>query len=428
MLKRFISNYIKTVRGFSPNARLYLQANFLIGFSYAVAGVIFNLYLKEAGFQEGFIGGMLSLSGLAFGLFAIPAALYSDKAGRKRSMLGAGFLGSLFLLVRALTASRGLLVASSFLGGLAMTVYTISTAPFMMENSRPDERTHLFSLSFAVTLMAGVLGNLAGGELPEILGLLAKNLDKLWLYRITLVAGSAVAFASLYPLSRMDENPTGGKSESGPIWGGNKKDWELIGKFSWCNLWVGLGAGLVIPFFNLYFAQRFHSTSGQIGAYFSVAQVTTALAVMAGPQLARKMGKVKTVVLMELLSLPFLVTLGAVDNFLTLAVVAFWMRASLMQMSSPISNAFTMEALPQKMRATANSITAMAWNLSWALSTAFSGWMMQRYGYSVPYYLTAFCYAVSAVSYYLFFVKVEKNMARDPGQTPSLVLGGLSNG
>jgi MFS family permease len=428
LIKRFITNYIKTIRDFSPNARLYLQANFLIGLSYAVAGVIFNLYLKEAGFKEGFIGGMLSLSGLAFGLFAIPAALYSDKAGRKRSMLGASLLGSLFLLARALTVSRGLLVASSFLGGLAMTVYTISTAPFMMENSRPGERTHLFSLSFAVMLLAGVLGNLIGGELPEMLNLLAKGLGKLWCYRITLVAGSAMAFASLYPLSRMTENPAFDKNESGPVWGGNKKDWELIGKFSWCNLWVGLGAGLVIPFFNLYFAQRFKSTSGQIGIYFSVAQVATALAVMAGPQLAKKMGKVKTVVLMELLSLPFLVTLGAVDNILTLAVLAFWMRASLMQMSSPISNAFTMEVLSQKMRATANSVTAMAWNLSWALSTALSGWMMQRYGYSVPYYLTAFCYAVSAVSYYLFFVKVEKNMVRTSGQSPTLVLGGLSNG
>ena len=428
MLKSFIKNYIKTIRDFSPNARLYLQANFLIGLSYAVAGVIFNLYLKEAGFQEGFIGGMLSLSGLAFGLFAIPAALYSDKAGRKRSMLLASLLGSFFLLVRALTVNKGILAASSFMGGLAVTVYNITAAPFMMENSRPGERTYLFSLSFAVTLLAGVLGNLAGGEIPEILNLLIKSLDRLWCYRITLVIGSAMAFASLYPLSRMTEVPAGGKNEAGPIWGGNKKDWELIAKFSWCSLWVGLGAGLVIPFFNLYFAQRFHSTSGQIGFYFSGAQIATALAVMAGPQLAKRLGKVKTVVLMELLSLPFLVTLGAVDSFLSLAVLAFWMRASLMQMSSPISNAFTMEALPPGMRATANSVTAMAWNLAWALSTAFSGWMMQRYGYSVPYYLTAFCYAFSAVCYYLFFVKVEKSMNRPPDQEPAMVLGGLSNG
>ncbi|MRR10097.1 MFS transporter, partial [bacterium] len=120
--------------------------------------------------------------------------------------------------------------------------------------------------------------------------------------------------------------------------------------------------------------------------------------------------QVRPVVLGELLSLPFLVSLGA-ENTLAVAVVSFWARASLMQMSSPIGSAFTMEAVPQRLRATANSVTSMSWNLTWAASTAAAGFMVQRYGYAVPYYLTAGCYAVSAVSYYLFFRRME----RQPG-------------
>jgi predicted MFS family arabinose efflux permease len=109
---------------------------------------------------------------------------------------------------------------------------------------------------------------------------------------------------------------------------------------------------------------------------------------------------------MELLSLPFLISLGA-EKILYIAVLSFWMRASLMQMSSPISSAFMMEIVPDDARATVNSIATMAWNLSWTFSTAFSGWAMQRYGYAMPYYLTAGCYAVSAVSFYLLYNKKE---------------------
>jgi MFS family permease len=428
LIKRYYRDYHLVITAFSPNAKRYLQANFLIGLSYAVHGVIFNLYLSEGGYQEGFIGGMLSLSGLAFGLFAIPAGLLSDRTGRRRSMLWASFWGSFFLLLRALTMNRWLLVSASFLGGLSTTVYNISAAPFMMENSRPQERTYLFSMSFAVTLLAGVLGNLLGGKLPDLLNLVLRTGDKLLLYRLTLAVGALISFISLWPLFKVEEPAHKGSdliSDKAPVASG---EWWKIGKFSWCNLWIGLGAGLVIPFFNLYFAKRFGSSSAQIGFYFSVSQVFTALAVLAGPLLARRLGRVKTVVLMELLSLPFLVTLGAVENSLALAVLAFWMRASLMQMSSPIANAFTMEALPQRVRATANSLTSMSWNLAWALSTAFSGWMMQRYGYAVPYYLTAFCYAVSSVSYYLFFARMDSEMSKRTSPENNIPIGGFANG
>ena len=73
-----------------------------------------------------------------------------------------------------------------------------------------------------------------------------------------------------------------------------------------------MGAGLVIPFMNLYFKDRFHCSSAQIGVFFSIAQVFTAIAALARAgaraplrQAARRPSPRK------LLSLPFLVTLGA---------------------------------------------------------------------------------------------------------------------
>src|SRR5439155_24668226 len=96
------------------------------------------------------------------------------------------------------------------------------------------------------------------------------------------------------------------------------------------GLLIGAGAGLVIPFMNLYFAERFHCSSAQIGTFFSVAQVCTAAAALLGPALARRFGKLRTAVIAQLLSLPFLLTLG-IERRLPMAVGAFWARATLMQ-------------------------------------------------------------------------------------------------
>lgn len=419
-LWRLVLGFVSSAGSFSRNARLYLAANFLAGLSFAFSGVIFNLYLAQAGFQEGFIGSILSLSGLALVLTAVPAGMLSDRWGRRRAMLWGVASGSFVVLLRALTVNGTALTVLGFLGGVSGTMFTISAAPFMMENSRPQERVHLFSMSFGVMLAAGILGNLAAGKLPWAIGLALPGSSIFLRYRLTLLAGALLSFSALWPLFKIAEIPGPRSVEREGGEGRSREGLVQIGKFAWCNLWIGLGAGLVIPFFNLYFSKRFGASSAQIGLYFSVSQVITLAAVMAGPAVARQLGKVRTVALMEILSLPFLVTLGAERNLWT-AVIAFWMRASLMQMASPISNSFTMETVPESMRAVANSWTMIAWNLSWTVSAAASGWMMQRYGYAVPYYLTAFCYAVSAVSFYLMFRKHDR-----PGGGMALAAPGVA--
>jgi MFS family permease len=401
----FFVNYLKQTLKFSRNAKLYLLANFLVSVSLSFVGVLFNLYLTEGGLQEGIIGSILSLSGLALVIASIPAGILSDRIGRKKTMEAGILAGAILLMLRVLTVNGSWLLILSFLGGIASIVYALSTAPFMMENSRQEERTHLFSASFAVMLMAGILGNLAAGALPSLVRVLFGT-GMFWAYRVSLLLGAAIFMSALWPLHKISETRT---AEKGSNLIDIKRLWQgfrAAGGFVWCNFWIGLGAGLVIPFFNLYFAKRFGATSGQIGFYFSVSQIFTLAAVLMGPALARRFGKVKMVVAMELLSLPFLITLGA-EKILYIAVISFWMRASLMQMSSPISSAFMMEVVPEDIRATANSIATMAWNLSWTFSTAFSGWAMQHYGYAIPYYLTAGCYAISAISFYLLYNKRE---------------------
>jgi predicted MFS family arabinose efflux permease len=172
-------------------------------------------------------------------------------------------------------------------------------------------------------------------------------------------------------------------------------------------LLIGAGAGLVIPFMNLYFKDRFQCSSAQIGGFFAVAQVVTASASLIGPALARRFGKLRTAVVSELLSLPFLVTLGA-ERRLGVAVGSFWMRATLMQAATPLLQAFVMEVLPPALRARSTSLNNMLWNIGWAVSATMAGTIIQHFGYAVPFYLTAGLYAVAALTFFAAFRGVRE--------------------
>jgi MFS family permease len=112
MIRRVFSDYYEATADFSRNAKLFLASVFLAGMSFSAFGVIFNLYLVELGFREGFIGNLLSVGALAMSLPALPAGLACDRIGRKKSLLLSGFFVSVFVLIRATTLKESLLLAA----------------------------------------------------------------------------------------------------------------------------------------------------------------------------------------------------------------------------------------------------------------------------------------------------------------------------
>jgi MFS family permease len=395
-------DYVEAARAFSRPARLYLLAELLAWTGHGVFQVVFNLYLVEAGFQETFVGRAVSLNAVGLALAALPAGLAAERWGRLRCLTAGAALEGLGLFVRCTVLDPGVILAASLLSGMGQSLLAIAGAPFLTEHSTTRERTHLFSAFFATALVAGVIGSILGGWIPTLLARLpeAARFDMLHAYRMALMVGAALALAATIPLLRLRglreasharDTAQTGRAASRP----------LI-PIAINGLLIGAGAGLVIPFMNLYFARRFRCSSAQIGVFFSFAQMLTAVAALVGPAIARRFGKLKTAVIAQLLSLPFLVTLGA-ERHLGVAVGAFWVRAMLMQASTPLVQTFVMESLPPALRARASSLVNLVWNVGWAASATFAGVLIQRFGYDVPFYVTATLYGIAAITFYTAF-------------------------
>src|SRR5262249_2704599 len=156
------------------------------------------------------------------------------------------------------------------------------------------ERTHLFSTFFASALLAGVFGNVLGGALPSLARALAPALTAFAAYRVALLVGAAFAASASLPLLALAGllEPPPSPGEERPA----AHETPRLLPIALNAALIGLGAGLVIPFMNLYFKNRFGCSSAQIGVWFGVAQVCTAMASLSGPAVARRFGKLRTAV------------------------------------------------------------------------------------------------------------------------------------
>ncbi len=395
-----VREYRAAFRAFQPAARAFLAATFMTWLAHGIASVLFNLYLVAAGYREAFVGRAVSLNALGMALTALPAGMLAERWGRRRCLIAGAVLEGAGMVARALAPEPGLVLAACFVVGVGQSVAAISAIPYIAEHSTPRERTHLFSTFFSVELMAGVFGSALGGWLPRLAQGVPALAGVIAGERATLVFGAALAAMAAVPLlliRRYQEMPMAHAARDVP-----RGSHARLVPVAVNALMLGLGAGLVIPFMNLYFARRFACSPAQIGTFFSAAQVTTAIAALLGPLVARRYGRLRTATVSELLSLPFLLTLG-LERHLGVAVGAFLVRATLMQASTPLLNAFLMESLPPALRARSTSLANTVWNAGWAVSALVAGVLIQRFGYAMPFFITGALYATAAMVLYLSF-------------------------
>ncbi len=397
--------YLSHIKLFSRNARLYLLGSFLMGVNFHVFQLLLNLYLKELGFNEGQIGYVVSSRAIGMTLIAIPAAILMSRVRLKPLLLVSCVLFAGFSFFIATYQTFILLVGFSILSGMAFSFYRVAAAPFYMRNSTPIERTHLFSFSFGMMLLAGMAGSIGSGKMVMILSDVTG--DIILGYQITLYIGIAAALLALIPFFLIKSSrPSAEENKIYVSWSQLKERGTFYFKITICNFIIGAGAGLIIPFLNLYFRDRFNLAPDTIGLYYFVVQLSMLIGSLSGPLLVKRFGLVRTVVITQIVSIPFMVILSY-SYFLPLAFVAFVFRGGLMNLGIPIVTNFGMEMSQKKEQGLVNALLQVAWTSSWMISAAIGGSLIETYGYTVTMNITIVLYVISTILFFSFFRNSE---------------------
>jgi len=405
--------YGSRVRAFRPNARLYLFNVIIAGAAMGVFRLLFNFYVLSLGFDEALLGQLVTTNNLTSLIVALPAGYLADQLGRKVSLLIAGLLTSLSIAGMVLWPNIGVFYATNVLFGLAQSLAAVTMAPFLMENSGEKERTYLFSFSLGLQMASGSLGNWIGGYLPTwIGGWLSVAATNSAAYAGAMLFVSGLYAVSLLPLLFL-KIPQGEHSERSlftPLSYASKHP-AMLTKLILPMLITSIGAGLIMPFMNVFFRQNYGQPDPVIGALFAWGSLAMGLGLLVAPPLAERLGKIQFVVISQGLSIPFLVMLGFAPWF-WLSAAAYYVRVALMNMSGPIYETFVMEKVDASARATVASLVSMSWSFGWAFSPTVSGWLQVRYGFGPSFLGTIMLYSVSVILYWAFFWRTKAQTAK----------------
>ncbi len=400
-----LREYLSNVRRFSPEARLYLLTSMLQGTAHGVFQLFFNFYILSLGYRRDFLGVLISVPALTALGMALLAGYLSDLIGRKRTFLLGGFLSAVAQLGMLLVPTPTGLIAASVLRGVGMSLFSVTAAPFLMEHSSEAERTHLFSFSSGISTMSAFLGNFVGGYLPTLVALqLGVEPTSSPAYAWSLGLTSIVSLLALLPLVwlRLDK-PLVHQDPRAPLrvlW----QNRESMGRLLVPSLVLSLGAGMLMPFMNVFFRFRYGMTDEAIGSLFGFGSLAMGVAILIAPILAERWGKARTVVITQGVAIFFLVLLGFVPH-VGVAMVAYFFRLALMNLSGPVYQTMVMEEAEAESRGMAASLYSMIWNLGRAVSPSVSGPLQELYGFDPVFMTTILSYALSVFLVHRWFVR-----------------------
>jgi MFS family permease len=408
-----LAEYAARVRLFRPNARLYLLTVLFTGAAMGVYRLLFNFYVLSLGFDEALLGNLITTNQATALLLALPMGYAVDRWGRKNALIARSVLLAISVAFVAVWPTVVIFYAMNVFFGVAQSLSAVAMAPFLMENSGEAERTYLFSFSSGLQMGSVFIGNWLGGYLPTWVGnLRAVDATSSTAYSGALLSIAIIAAFGFIPL--MFIKPVGGgrkearRRDFAPFLYARQNP-KLLTRLLLPSLIISFGAGLFMPFMNVFYRVVHHQSDQVIGTLFAWGSLAMGVGLLIAPPIADRMGKIRFVVLTQALSIPFMMVLGfAPFGF---SALAYYARLALMNMSNPIYQTFVMERVDASARATVASLVSMVWSFGRSFSPSVSGWLQVVYGFDPVFGGAIMLYAIAIVLYWVFFL-------RKPHQAP----------
>ena len=381
-----------------------------------VAGGFFFIYvsvfLLDLGVSAEIVGLALAANGAAMVLTAIPLGILSDRKGRKVMLILGSLLFSPILLILALSTETLWLVIAGVLGGLSEAAFLSTWNAMIADGTPAGSRNAAFSLSFIIgTTTSGL-----GFALP-----LAFPILEMWtgisiagLHRSALVVFAGVSAITPIGLSFLlrgyREHLRSPRARAGPRplrarLGRVRQraaELRLLFMFSGLNGLVGLGAGFIIPLIGTWFRLRFGIPDSYSGPLLAVANLTMGLAGVTSARLAKRYGSVRAVVLVQALATVLMLALAFVPDPV-LAGALYVVRAALMNMASPILDAYLMGLVKAEERGFASALNSIIWRMPNSASTFGGGYLLQRGEYQLPFLIAGSLYALGISAFFIMF-------------------------
>lgn len=399
--------FFDTLKGAGSNVRKFMFCVFLNGVIMSAMQVMLGIHYKNIGLTEDVIGTLMALKTFGSAIGALSAVVVIESLGTKKALISAFITMAVtgFCYVN-ITSSMIIMQVTSLIFGIAQVVFTVSQAPFYKNNS--DERTavSIFSLNFVMTNLAMFSGSYIFGYMSDAFALMG---GEVFGSQMTLNVGFAALLVAPLAITRIDfgKERAGEKRKKLRI-----KDYtSAMTKDAWMYMMkkalIGMGAGLVIPYFSVYIKYSLGVSDSIVGSIIAFSQFGTVLGGLLIPSLSKRFGRVKMAIFCQIISIPFLYSISYTQGVIMMAI-SFFCRNTFMNMTSPLLQTMEMDLVAPENRTIMSSMATLADSLFRALGTQLGGILMVKISYEFPYYITILTYALSTLVIYFVFGKNKK--------------------
>ena len=385
---------------------LMIRAEFFIQLIGASFFLILNIYLAKQGFLDTEIANFISYRFLAVMLLAFPLGFYI-KGRPLRPFFITGGLGVPIIGITLILAVQNgwfkYLPVLFVLWGLSFTLFQVCSLPYIMRNTNVENQSHAISLNYATHSFGTIISGL-------IIFFSAQFMREIDEGRILLVI-SLFGFIGVYYLLKMKSDVVLPVKEKSYV----MYDWRLLIKSILPTLIIAIGAGLTIPFINLFFFHIFEVDSSEFAFIGGVASLLVAIFSLSVPDFKKRLGFRKGITYTQMLSVIALIALASTEFFnqywwsLYIAVIFYWLRTPLMNMAAPMTSELTMNYVGAKNQEILSAIMAAIWSGSWFFSSQIFK-VLKSIGltYAYIFYITALLYAFGIFLYYLLIMDYER--------------------
>jgi predicted MFS family arabinose efflux permease len=226
-----------------------------------------------------------------------------------------------------------------------------------------------------------------------------------------------IGLSSYYFAMKIDEGDDVKPIKKSGIFSLHKNyDWKIIFRALSPLVLISVGAGLTIPFVNLFFNSVFDLSSSNFSLLGSITAILVFIFSLLVPTLRKKYGYWATIVVVQSFAIIFLIMMSLTELYanhsyaLFVAVLAYVLRQPLMHMAHPASNELMMNFVGKKNQELISALSSSLWSASWFISAKIFEWLrLLDFRYYEIFSITAAFYIAGVILFGFIINEYEKN-------------------
>ena len=416
MLRNLIRSYWNLPR----MIHLLVMLEFTLSLIHVAFILVLNIFLRKQGFSDPEIASFNSLRFIGALAFALPLGIYIRGKKLKPFFILAALIVPLTsaLIIESVYREIVPLIKLAFLlWGIGMMLMRVCSLPFIIRNTSSDNSTEALSLSASTWSLATIFSGIIISSLDWVnnfsLGkwiLYFNERSILWI--ITILGVSSIFFA----LSINEKEHDTSDNDANIISLYKNYDWKIIIKALSPLIMISIGAGLTIPYVNLFFNSVFNLSSSEFSILGSITAFLVFTFSLLVPSIRKKYGYWLTIVVVQALSICCLVIMALMELYVTysfaliIALIAYIFRQPLMHMAHPASNELLMNYVGKRNQELISALSSSLWSASWFISAKVFEWLrLLDFRYYEIFLITSGLYIIGNILFALLIREYESN-------------------